>query len=233
VGGVPGEEDGRGARLSERPDPAARVRAPVTLDAAALSEPSFPFPTVHGEPPPPPPFSPRRRLLIWLGLAGALAGSAGILWLGRRREQVDLQRMLRATAASHRLDPDLVEAIARAESGLNPRAVSPAQAYGLMQLRIGTATEMAKRPGNRPVTAEELLQPELNVELGCRYLRWLMNLYGGDVRLVLMAYNAGPSRVKRWQELEADPERILEEHAFAQTRAYVARVRSYLAALKD
>jgi len=191
-----------------------------------------PPPVLYGEPPPPRPLSPRRRRFVWAGLAASLAGAAGLLLLAHRREQADLSQVVRRIAAEHGLDPDLVEAVVRAESGGNPRAVSPADAYGLMQLRVPTATEMAGRPTSNPVTRDELFQPEINVELGCRYLVWLLKLYDGDIRLALMAYNAGPTRVQRWRAEEPDPEKILEEHAFRQTRAYVARIRSYLRTLK-
>lgn len=81
------------------------------------------------------------------------------------------------------LPSGLVEAVARAESGLNPLAVSPAGALGLMQLMPGTA---------RALGVADPFDPAQNVEAGARYLRHLLDRFGGDLRLALAAYNAGP-----------------------------------------
>ena len=165
------------------------------------------------------PASPR-RLLVWGGLAFALCGSVVVLLLSRQRAFGQLRNVIHQTADGHGLDPYLVEAVVLAESGGNPRAVSRAQAYGLMQLRIPTASQMA----GRPVTAEDLFDPGLNLDLGCLYLRRMLNMFGGDERLALMAYNAGPGNVLRWMERSRDPEKIMAQHAFPETRAYVRKV---------
>jgi len=172
--------------------------------------------------------SSRRRLFVWMGVAFALGGSVLILWLSRQRTAHDLRLLIRQAADSHALDPELVEAVVEAESGGNPQAVSRAQAYGLMQLRIPTASEVA----DRDITVNELFDPAINLDLGCRYLRRMLERYG-DVRLALMAYNAGPSRVDRWRKLDPDPAGILENHAFGQTRAYVRKVLAHTRKLKQ
>jgi len=171
----------------------------------------------------------RRRLVLWGGLLAALFGSLGILLIARHQTLTDTRRIVHATALRHDLEPALVEAVVRAESSGNPRAVSRAQAYGLMQLKVSTAGDMA----GRPVSIDELFNPRINVELGCRYLKYLAARYRGDVKLTLMAYNAGLGNVDRWRNAVGsdDADRILAEHAFGQTRAYVAKVLSYRRAL--
>ena len=171
----------------------------------------------------------RRRLLLWAGLMAALLGSLAILLISRHHTLRDTRRIVRATALRHDLDPALVEAVVRAESSGNPRAVSRAQAYGLMQLKVATAGDMA----GRPVSIDELFDPRMNVEMGWRYLKYLLARYRDNEKLALMAYNAGLGNVDRWRAAAGsnDADAILAEHAFGQTRAYVAKVLSYRRAL--
>jgi soluble lytic murein transglycosylase-like protein len=177
-----------------------------------------------GSLPPAPPLPPEparsRRPLIWGGLLFSLLGSIAILVLAHRRAMEELLPDIVMAAARHRLDSDLVAAVVEAESGGNPTAVSRAQAYGLMQVRIPTARDMA----GRDVTIEELFDPEVNLDLGCRYLRRMLDRYGNDVRLALMAYNAGPGNVDKWLADEPDAARVLRHKAFGETRAYVLKV---------
>ncbi|MEW5762278.1 MAG: lytic transglycosylase domain-containing protein [Bacillota bacterium] len=113
--------------------------------------------------------------------------------------------LFREAEARFELPRGLVEAVARAESGLNPRAVSPAGALGLMQLIPGTA---------RALGVADPFDPVQNVEAGARYLRQLLDRFGGDLRLALAAYNAGPGTVERYRGVPP----------YAETRAYVEKV---------
>ncbi|MCK6458284.1 MAG: lytic transglycosylase domain-containing protein [Planctomycetes bacterium] len=173
-------------------------------------------------PAPPLPEAPQgsRRPLIWGGLLFSLLGSIAILVIAHRRSVEELLPDIAMAAARHNLDADLVAAVVEAESGGNPSAVSRAQAYGLMQVRIPTARDMA----GRDVTIDELFDPEVNLDLGCRYLRRMLDRYRGDVRLALMAYNAGPGKVDQWLAEEPDPARALRHKAYGETRAYVLKV---------
>lgn len=162
---------------------------------------------------------PGRRLLVWTGLTFSLVGSATILVLAHKRAVEELRPLIVSAALRHQLDPDLVAAVVEAESGGNPEAVSRAQAYGLMQVRVPTARDLARRD----VTVEELFDPATNLDLGCRYLRRMLDRYG-DLRLALMAYNAGPGKVDSWLATEPDPARVLHHVAYGETRAYVLDV---------
>lgn len=174
--------------------------------------------------PPAPPLIPRlsaaRRAFVWSGLLFSLLGSIAIVVLAHRRAIEEMEPLIVTAAGLHRLDPDLVAAIVEAESGGNPSAVSRAQAYGLMQVRVPTARDMARRD----VTVEELFDPVVNLDLGCRYLRRMLDRYGGDLRLALMAYNAGPGKVDAWLAAEPDAARVLFHVAYGETRAYVLKV---------
>jgi len=172
--------------------------------------------------------SPRRRVLVWTAALLGLAGALAILVIQRNREEEDLRALIESAARRHNLDPDLVEAVVHAESGGRAEAVSRARAYGLMQLRIPTASEMA----GREVTADELFDRARNLELGCKYLVWLGQRLGGDLRLVLMAYNAGYGNVRKWLKRTRDVDEVLDRHAFAETRVYVKKVFGFRRTLK-
>jgi soluble lytic murein transglycosylase len=126
-----------------------------------------------------------------------------------------------SAAAAANIDPLLLLALVREESRYDPHAVSPARAVGLAQLLPSTARGMA---GDRALNADKLTEPALNLRLGARYLSLQLERFGGDVRLALAAYNAGPGSARRWVRMDADPDYFMEKISIAETRAYVRRV---------
>ena len=95
------------------------------------------------------------------------------------------------------LDALLMVALIAAESGFDPRAVSPKGAIGLMQLMPGTAERYGVRADTNTSQRERLMQPETNVRAGALFLRDLWLMFPGRIDLVLAAYNAGPGAVMR------------------------------------
>lgn len=100
----------------------------------------------------------------------------------------DLARTILAAAGRHGVDPLLVKAVILAESGGRRWATSPKGAMGLMQLMPATA---------RRFGVADPFDPAQNVAGGTRYLRWLLDRFGGDVTLALAGYNAGEGAVER------------------------------------
>jgi soluble lytic murein transglycosylase len=103
-------------------------------------------------------------------------------------------------------DPLLVLAIIDVESDFDEGAISEKGARGLMQIRPSTLHFLAEKEGLRLSREEVARDPSLAVRLGIRYLRQLQDRFGGDLDLALMAYNAGPSRIRqalKEKELEA------------------------------
>src|SRR5204863_223723 len=107
-----------------------------------------------------------------------------------------------------------------------PRAVSSANAYGLMQLLPGTARLTAKQYGvDAAITTETLLgDPRLNIRLGTSYLRAQLDKYG-RIEYVAAAYNAGPGRVVEWRaSLPLQIDEWQEAVPFRETRLYIQGV---------
>lgn len=98
-----------------------------------------------------------------------------------------LDLMVNEAAAQQGLDPCLIFSVMKAESAFNRLAVSPKGASGLMQLMPATAARFG---------VKNIFEPRENVFGGARYLRWLLNRFGGDVRLALAGYNAGEGAVE-------------------------------------
>jgi soluble lytic murein transglycosylase-like protein len=112
---------------------------------------------------------------------------------------------IEAAAARHGVDPNLVRAVIRHESGFDPTATSSAGAMGLMQLMPGTASGLGVTDPYDPVQS---------IEGGTKYLKSLLDRFGGDVRLAVGGYNAGPGAVERYGGVPP----------YVETQRYVDRV---------
>lgn len=124
------------------------------------------------------------------------------------------------------LDPFLIDAVMREESGFNPTVESWANALGLMQLMLPTAKDMAQRVGRKNVTASQLLEPEINIELGSMYLLGLADRFDGHPVCMIAGYNGGAGNVRKWLRERGDQpaDMWVETIPFPQTRNYVKRV---------
>jgi soluble lytic murein transglycosylase len=133
---------------------------------------------------------------------------------------------IRAEAAKNNLDPYLVASLIRQESEFNPNAVSSANAYGLMQMLPSVGRRMAREEGMRNFRTFQLFDPETNIRLGTRYLREMIDKFGGVQQYALAAYNAGDNRVTDWQA--AGPysglDEFVESIPFSETRNYVEAI---------
>ncbi|MGD0569512.1 MAG: transglycosylase SLT domain-containing protein [Candidatus Sulfotelmatobacter sp.] len=132
---------------------------------------------------------------------------------------------LKRYAAANGLDPYLVASLIRQESEFNPNAVSKANAVGLMQLLPKTGKAVAKEVKLRRYTASQLYTPAVNLQLGTRYFRGMVDKFGG-FEYALAAYNAGSDRVEDWlsQGKYRDPQEFVESIPFTETREYVQAI---------
>lgn len=113
------------------------------------------------------------------------------------------------SAKAFDLDEALIKAIIKVESNYDSKAVSPRGAQGIMQLIPATAREMQV---NDPFNAAD------NIRGGSRYLRQMLDQFGGNLELALAAYNAGPGNVRRYGGVPP----------FAETQKYIQQVKKYL-----
>lgn len=132
---------------------------------------------------------------------------------------------LRRYSTQNALDPYLVASLIRQESEFNPGAVSSANAVGLMQLLPSTGKKVAKQQKLRHFNPTQLLSPGVNLQLGTRYFRDLVDKFGA-FEYALAAYNAGDDRVKDWlsQGKYRDPQEFVESIPFTETREYVQAI---------
>lgn len=120
-------------------------------------------------------------------------------------EKEQILASIDGAAKRYDLPKALIQAVVRAESGYQVRAVSPAGAQGLMQLMPATARELG---------IQDPFDIDQNIDGGAKYLRQMLDQFNGDVQLALSAYNAGPGNVIKYNG------RV----PFAETRTYVDRV---------
>jgi len=133
---------------------------------------------------------------------------------------------IKEESAKNGLNPYLVASLIRQESEFNPSAISYADAYGLMQLLPSVGRAMARQEGMNHFRTFQLLDPETNIRLGTRYLREMLDKFGGVQEYALAAYNAGDNRVSDWEA--AGPytgmDEFVESIPFTQTREYVEAI---------
>ncbi len=134
--------------------------------------------------------------------------------------------LLQRAARKSRVDPSLLIALVRQESGFRPNAQSQSGAMGLMQLMPATADELWREGHRGHIAHDKLLDPVTNITLGSRYLGRMLRAFKGRAAYALSAYNAGPGAVTRWRQRFGDlPEDIfMEEIPYPETRNYVRRI---------
>jgi soluble lytic murein transglycosylase len=124
----------------------------------------------------------------------------------------------------------LILAMVRQESAFNFKAISRAGARGLMQLLPTTARTVAGKLKLSYSRQRLTADPDYNLKIGRAYVSTLLDTFNGSYILALAAYNAGPARVKQWQQVNGNPRGNvidavdwIESIPFAETRNYVQR----------
>jgi len=133
---------------------------------------------------------------------------------------------LKKYSVANGLDPYLVASLIRQESEFNPVAVSRANAVGLMQLLPRTGKLVARQQNLKRYNASQLYTPAVNLQLGTRYFRGMVDQFGGTFEYALAAYNAGSDRVVEWlgQGKYRDAPEFVESIPFTETREYVQAI---------
>jgi soluble lytic murein transglycosylase len=133
---------------------------------------------------------------------------------------------LKRFSIANGLDPYLVASLIRQESEFNPVAVSRANAVGLMQLLPRTGKLVAHQVAMKRYNPSQLYTAPVNLELGTRYFRGMVDKFGGSFEQALAAYNAGDNRVEEWmgQGKYRDAAEFVESIPFTETREYVQAI---------
>lgn len=131
---------------------------------------------------------------------------------------LEYQEAIQSASAEHAVEPALVAAVIRTESGFDPDVESSQGAYGLMQIQPETARFISERSG----IASDYRGPQTNIRMGAWYLSYLQNKYNGDERLALAAYNSGVGQVDEW--ISEEGFEVGSDIPFKETRDYVEDV---------
>lgn len=185
-----------------------------------------------------------RRLLVWLGAGGVLAAAGLWLWAGHENNY-DLQRLaygsrfgqfdphIRSAAARYGVDPALIKAVIWRESRFQPEMLGARGERGLMQITEGAAADWARAEKIETFAVTDLLDPKTNIEAGAWYLAKALRHWSGKddpVPFALAEYNAGRTRVKRWEKdsgravEEFGAEELRETMDFPATKAYIKSI---------
>jgi len=121
----------------------------------------------------------------------------------------DFNEIIEYAAKKYNISSSIIKAVIKAESNFNPTVVSSAGAQGLMQLMPGTA---------RALGVNDSFDPKQNIEGGVRYLRDMLEKFGGNLELALAAYNAGPGNVTKYGGIPP----------FKETQMYVKKIMGYI-----
>ena len=119
--------------------------------------------------------------------------------------------LIMRASSQFKVDPYLIRAVMLAESDERPRAISHADARGLMQVMPGTAADLGVK------RTHALFDPATNITLGTRYLAMQLDRFDGDVRKALIAYNAGPNTVLQGRRLPAETRRYVPKVLWLRT----------------
>ena len=153
----------------------------------------------------------------------------------RTRAEIDIEQRfptpfraeVHARAREMGLDPAYVFGLIRQESRFIVDARSHVGASGLMQLMPATARWTARKIGLTNYQADLIADPAVNLRLGTSYLKYVLDDFGGSLAMAAAAYNAGPSRSRKWREGPVlEPAVWAENIPFTETRDYVKKVLS-------
>nr|WP_240359917.1 transglycosylase SLT domain-containing protein [Pyxidicoccus trucidator] len=164
------------------------------------------------------------RLALRKDLSGRITPQTRVVW------EVAYPNAFRELIEKHTSDagvePDLLQALMREESALDPKALSWAGALGLTQLMPSTAKNVARELKLKRFSVDSLLQPDLNIRLGAHYLGGLLKKFKGHTPYAVGSYNAGPGAVNRWRSEKPDLplDAWVEEIPISETRGYIKRV---------
>ena len=128
------------------------------------------------------------------------------------------------------IDPYLIYAIIKQESNFDKTAISNKNAKGLMQLLDTTAEEIAVNIDNIDIRNIDLFDASINIKIGVKYFKSLVERYNGNIKLAICAYNAGLGNVDKWilsEEIYSDNQVKISFIPFEETQKYLVNILNY------
>lgn len=165
----------------------------------------------------------KNRLFVIVGLLLAVLVSGFFFLPGILGDEVytlKYDTLIVQYGEKYGVDPALIAAVIKQESGFNPQARSGAGAKGLAQFMDTTASTMAKETGRYP--NYDIFDAETSIDFCAAHLRDLLVKYNGNLDAALAGYNAGTGNADRWVRLG-----LLGNLPFGETRSYIAKVKNY------
>jgi soluble lytic murein transglycosylase len=160
-------------------------------------------------------------IIVFLSVSAVLLSRV----LEKRTYKIVYKDLIMNYSQLYDLDPFLVAAVIHCESDNRPNAVSRSGAIGLMQIMPDTGKWIAEKLGIKNYTDEKLNEPDINIRLGCWYLRFLYDRYNGNMTNMLAAYNAGHGNADKWlSDEDLTKEGQLQDIPFKETKDYVEKV---------
>ena len=139
---------------------------------------------------------------------------------------IKYENIVEKYSREYNLDKYLIYSVIKTESKFNEKAVSNANAKGLMQLMDETALYVNEKASFGYNLPDDIYNPEVNISLGCWYLKNLLEKYNNDITLAITAYNGGEGNVEKWLEDNklSDGDGGLLDIPFKETKGYVDKV---------
>lgn len=131
-------------------------------------------------------------------------------------------------AVEYNVNPYLIMSMIKTESNFNSDAVSNKNASGLMQIIEPTALWLSDKMDLKDFRYESITEPELNIQMGCYYIRYLLDIYEGNEENATAAYNAGEGTVNRWladKDYSTDG-KTLHTIPYPETRHYINKLKN-------
>lgn len=132
--------------------------------------------------------------------------------------------LIQKSAEKYDVDPYLIAAIIRNESRFNKNAKSKVEAKGLMQVMDTTAKDVVKEIDYTDFEIEHLYDPEVNIEIGTKYISNLLKQFDQNELLAVASYNAGFSKVKSWLKDGIITQTNVDAIPYKETNSYVRKV---------
>lgn len=164
----------------------------------------------------------KSMLIVLIVMTFFVVASIGIFFMSYKTLYLSV---VKTFAIQNNVDVPLVMAIIKAESKFDANAKSKANAIGLMQIKLETANYMLSLSGQAEITESELFDPQTNIELGTRYIKYLLDKFE-NVQVCICAYNAGETVVSAWLKDEnySSDGKTLKKIPFAETNTYLKKV---------